>query len=158
MRASKFTVEQIAHASRRVESGMALSEMCRELGITETTFYRWKRKFGGIGTPELRELRQLRDENKKLRQVVADLTLDRVMLQDRPLHPDCINSHGGMRERMTGLCVAIDKKDGLGYRGLATMVVFHRNAPNTVPLPVRGSHRQDPWRGVLPRTTDLAPP
>ena len=82
MRTSKFTVEQIAHALRRVEGGVAVAELCRELGITETTFYRWKRKFHGLGTPELRELRQLRDENRKLKQVVADLTLDRTMLQD----------------------------------------------------------------------------
>ena len=82
MRTSKFTVEQIAHTLRRVEGGAAVAEVCRELGITETTFYRWKRKFGGMGTPELRELRQLRDENKKLKQVVADLTLDRTMLQE----------------------------------------------------------------------------
>ena len=82
MRTSKFTVEQIAHALRRAEGGVAIAEICRELGITETTFYRWKRKHHGIGTPELRELRQLRDENKRLKQVVADLTLDRSMLQD----------------------------------------------------------------------------
>ena len=82
MRTSKFTVEQIAHTLRRAESGTPIAEICRELGITETTFYRWKRKFHGMGTPELRELRQLREENRKLKQVVADLTLDRSMLQD----------------------------------------------------------------------------
>lgn len=82
MRTSKFTVEQIAHALRRVEAGSPVAEICRELGVTETTFYRWKRKYAGMGTPELRELRQLRDENKKLKQVVADLTLDRTMLQE----------------------------------------------------------------------------
>jgi putative transposase len=82
MRTSKFTVEQIAHALRRVEGGVPVAELCRELGITETTFYRWKRKYHGLGTPELRELRQLRDENRRLKQVVADLTLDRTMLQD----------------------------------------------------------------------------
>lgn len=82
MRTSKFTVEQISHALRRVEAGVAVTEICRELGITETTLYRWKRKHHGIGTPELRELRQLREENKKLKTVVADLTLDRAMLQD----------------------------------------------------------------------------
>jgi len=82
MRTSKFTVEQITHALRRVEGGIAVAELCRELGITETTFYRWKRKYHGLGTPELRELRQLRDENRRLKQVVADLTLDRTMLQD----------------------------------------------------------------------------
>ena len=82
MRTSKFTVEQIAHALKRVESGVVAAEVCRELGITETTFYRWKRKFGGITSPELRELRQLRDENRRLKGVVADLTLDRTMLQE----------------------------------------------------------------------------
>lgn len=61
---------------------MVVGEVCRELGITETTFYRWKRKFGGISSPELRELRQLRDENRRLKGVVADLTLDRTMLQE----------------------------------------------------------------------------
>ena len=82
MRTSKFTVEQIAHALRRVEAGTAVADLCRELGITETMFYRWKRKYHGLGTPELRQLRQLREENRKLKQVVADLTLDRTMLQD----------------------------------------------------------------------------
>ncbi len=82
MRTSKFTVEQISHALKRVESGVVAGEVCRELGITETTFYRWKRKFGGISSPELRELRQLRDENRRLKNVVADLTLDRTMLQE----------------------------------------------------------------------------
>jgi len=82
MRTSKFTVEQIAQSLRRVESGVAVAEVCRDVGITETTFYRWKRKFGGLGTPELRELRQLRDENRKLKQLVADLSLDRTMLQE----------------------------------------------------------------------------
>lgn len=54
MRTSKFTVEQIAHALKRVEGGVVVGEMCRELGITEATYYRWKKKFGGISTPELR--------------------------------------------------------------------------------------------------------
>lgn len=82
MRTSRFTVEQIAQALTRVEGGVVVGEVCRELGITETTFYRWKRKFGGISSPELRELRQLRDENRRLKAVVADLTLDRTMLQE----------------------------------------------------------------------------
>lgn len=82
MRTSKFTVEQIAHALKRVEGGVVVGEMCRELGITEATYYRWKKKFGGISTPELRELRQLRDENRRLKTAVVDLTLDRTMLQE----------------------------------------------------------------------------
>ena len=82
MKTSKFTVEQMAHALKRVEGGVVVGEVCRELGITEATFYRWKKKFGGISSPELRELRQLRDENRRLKAVVADLTLDRTMLQE----------------------------------------------------------------------------
>jgi len=82
MRTSKFTVEQISTALRRAEGGVAVAEICRELGITETTFYRWRRKYHGISTPELRELRQLRDENRKLKQIVADVTLDHTMLQE----------------------------------------------------------------------------
>jgi putative transposase len=81
MRTSKFTVEQIAGAVRRAEGGTPIAEICRELGITETTFYRWKRKFAGVSSPELRELRQLREENKKLKHLVADLALDREILQ-----------------------------------------------------------------------------
>jgi putative transposase len=82
MRSSRFTVEQIAQALKRVEGGVVVGEVCRELGITEATFYRWKKKFGGISSSELRELRQLRDENRRLKAVVADLTLDRTMLQE----------------------------------------------------------------------------
>lgn len=81
MRTSRFTVEQIAGAVRRAEGGTPITEICRELGITETTFYRWKRKFAGVSSPELRELRQLREENKKLKHLVADLALDREILQ-----------------------------------------------------------------------------
>ena len=77
-----FTEEQIAHALRQVEAGTAVLEVCRKLGVTEQTFYRWKRKFAGMGVAELRRLRQLEEENKKLKQVVADLMLDKAMLQE----------------------------------------------------------------------------
>jgi putative transposase len=82
MRTSKFTVEQIARGLKRVEAGTIVGEVCREMGITETTFYRWKNKFDGISSPEVREPRQMRDENRRLKGVVADLTLDRPMLQE----------------------------------------------------------------------------
>ena len=59
-----------------------MADVCREIGISEATFYAWKKRFGGLGVSELRELRQLRDENRKLKQLVADLTLDRHVLQE----------------------------------------------------------------------------
>ena len=82
MRQSRFTEEQIALALRPAEAGTLVSEICRKLEITETTFYRWKRKYAGLGVSERRELRQLRDENRKLKGLVADLTLDKQILQE----------------------------------------------------------------------------
>jgi putative transposase len=82
MRTSKFSPEQIAQALRQVASGTPVVEICRKLQVTEQTSYRWKRKFGDLGTPEVRELRQLRDENRKLKQLVADLSLDKSILQE----------------------------------------------------------------------------
>jgi putative transposase len=82
MKKSKFTEEQVAYALRQVEAGSPVLEVCRKLGITEQTFYRWKKKFAGMGVAELRRLRQLEEENRKLKQLVADLTLDKHILQE----------------------------------------------------------------------------
>jgi putative transposase len=82
MRTSRFTEQQVVAALRQVENGSAVAEVCRKLGVSEQTFYRWKRKYAGIGVAELRRLRQVEDENRRLKQLVADLTLDRQMLQE----------------------------------------------------------------------------
>ena len=77
-----FTNEQIVATLRLVESGLSVAEACRKMGISEQTFYRWKRKFAGIGVAELHRLRQLEEENKRLKALVADLSLDKHMLQE----------------------------------------------------------------------------
>ena len=82
MKRKRFTEEQISYALRQAESGTPVPEVCRKLGITPQTFYRWKRKFDGMGVAELRRLKQLEEENRKLKQLVADLSLDKKMLQD----------------------------------------------------------------------------
>ena len=82
MKTSRFSDEQIAHALRQAEAGTSVADIVRKLGVSEATFYSWKKKFGTLGTPEIRELRQLREENAKLKRIVADLTLDKTMLQD----------------------------------------------------------------------------
>ena len=82
MKKSKFTEEQIAFALRQAECGVAPAEVCRKLSISEQTFYRWKQKYAGMGVAEVRRLKELEDENRKLKQLVADLSLDKVMLQD----------------------------------------------------------------------------
>jgi len=79
---SRYTNEQIAFALRQAESGTPVGEVCRKMGVSEQTFYRWKRKYVGMGVAELRRLKQLEEENRRLKQLVADLALDKVMLQD----------------------------------------------------------------------------
>ena len=82
MKTKRFSEEQILYALRQVEGGEKATEVCRKMGVSEQTFYTWKRKYAGMGISELRELRQLREENRKLKQLVADLTLDKHMLQE----------------------------------------------------------------------------
>jgi putative transposase len=82
MKTSKFTDEQIVAALRQAEAGTPAVDICRKLGVTETTFYRWKRRFGDLGVSEVRELKQLRDENKKLKTLVAELSLDKTILRE----------------------------------------------------------------------------
>ena len=78
----RFSDEQIAFALRQAEAGTTVGEICRKMGIAEATFYRWKKVYAGMGVSEIRRLKQLEDENGKLKRLVADLTLDKTMLQD----------------------------------------------------------------------------
>ena len=82
MKKTKFTEQQIAFALRQAETGTRVVEVCRKLGISDATFYNWKKKYGGLGVSELRRLKQLEEENRQLKRMVADLSLDKQMLQD----------------------------------------------------------------------------
>lgn len=82
MKRTKFTEEQIAFALKQAETGTSVQEVIRKLGISEQTFYNWKKKYGGLGPSELRRLKQLEEENFRLKRMVADLSLDKQMLQD----------------------------------------------------------------------------
>ena len=82
MKRKRFTEEQIAFALRQAQCGVAVQEICRKMKITEQTFYRWKKKYAGMGVAEVRRLKSLEEENRKLKQLVADLSLDKAMLQD----------------------------------------------------------------------------
>ena len=82
MKRNRYTEPQIVFALQQAESGTPVAEICRKLGVAEATFYRWKKRYGGLDVTEIRRLRQLEDENRRLKQLVADLTLDKAMLQD----------------------------------------------------------------------------
>ena len=82
MKKSRFTEAQIAFVLKQAEDGGAVGEVCRKAGISEATFYNWRKKYGGLMPSEMRRLRQLEEENGKLKKLVADLSLDKAMLQD----------------------------------------------------------------------------
>lgn len=82
MKKSNFTESQIVFILKQAEDGTALSEVCRRAGISDATFYNWRKKYSGLLPSEMRRLRQLEEENGKLKRIVADLSLDKAMLQD----------------------------------------------------------------------------
>lgn len=82
MKKTRYTEEQIAFALKQAETGTRVEEVCRKMGISEATFYSWKKKFGGMGVTELRRLRQLEEDNHRQKRLLADLSLDKEMLQD----------------------------------------------------------------------------
>ena len=82
IKASKFTESQIAFVLKQGEEGTAVAEICRKAGISQATYFNWKKKFGGLLPSEVKRLRQLEEENNRLKRIVADLSLDKEMLQD----------------------------------------------------------------------------
>jgi len=82
MKRSRFTEEQVAYALRQAEAGTPVADVCRTLGVSEATFYVWKKKYANLGVSELKKLRLLEEENGRLKHVVADLTLDKHILQE----------------------------------------------------------------------------
>jgi putative transposase len=119
MRKSRFTEVQITMALRQAEAGTPITDICRKLEISDTTFFRWKKRFGSLGVPELRELRQLHEENRKLKGLVADLTLDKQILQEslrnngEPGAPARVGSVGG--RGLSRVAASGEPRDGGGH-------------------------------------------
>lgn len=82
MKRSKFSDQQIAFILRQAEEGTTVEEVCRKAGISMQTYYRWRKKYGGLMPSEMRRLKELEEENQRLKKLVADLSLDKAMLQD----------------------------------------------------------------------------
>jgi putative transposase len=82
MKKKRFAAEQIVAMLKQAELGIPVAELIRQVGVSEQTFYRWKKKYGGLEVDQVRQLKQMREENARLKRIVADLTLDKAMLQD----------------------------------------------------------------------------
>jgi len=112
--------EKIVYALRQVEAGKKVAEVCREMGVSPQAFYSWKRRYAGLGLNELRELRQLREENRKLKTLVADLTLDKHILQEvLSKKPEARGAAGIGAGRPRG--VPAERKPGLWAGGNHTL-------------------------------------
>jgi putative transposase len=107
MKKSAFTDEQIAYALKQAETGTPVAEVVRRMGIAEQTFYRWKKKYGDLPPSDVKKLRQLEEENKQLKQMVADLSLDKHMLQEV-----LSKKSSAVREARTGLPLSCNVLQG----------------------------------------------
>jgi len=94
----RYREEQIIYALRQVEGGRKIAEVCREMGVSEQTYHRWKKQYEGMGVSELRRLKQLEDENASLRKLVADLSLDKHILQEIVTKSSKARTQGGTGE------------------------------------------------------------
>ena len=146
MKKTRHTEEQIAFALKQAETGTSVAEVIRRMGISEQTFYRWKKVYGGLGVGELRCLKLLEEENRKLKQLVADLSLDKHILQDvlakktltprrrRELVAHVQASHG-VSERRGCLALGVDRSS---VRYVSHRQIRHRSCCASVIWPRRG--------------------
>jgi putative transposase len=120
----RFSVEQISGILKQAELGAPIPELCRQHGISEQSYYRWKKVYGGMEPSEARELKALRDENTKLKRLVADLSLDKVMLQD-VVQKSGEAPSGGVKSCATSWSI---------FGGTAARVSLRTDEPSVVPL------------------------
>jgi len=98
----RFAVEQIVAILKQAELGIPIAELIRQVGVSEQTFYRWKKKYSGLEVDQVRQLKQMQEENARLKRIVADLTLDKAMLQDvltKNSKALAVSSRGGVFKR-----------------------------------------------------------
>ena len=121
MKTSKFSDAQKAFVLKQAEDGVPVAEVCRKAGISQATFFNWKKKYGGMLPNEMRRLKQLEDENRRLKSIVADLSLDKEMLQDV------------IKRKLCGLLSIVSWLIVCGMSGINRSVVSVRYCPLIVP-------------------------
>ncbi|HTF99600.1 MAG TPA: IS3 family transposase [Nitrospirota bacterium] len=122
MKKTKFTEEQIAFALKQAETGTPVHEVIRKMGISEQTYYNWKKKYGGLGLSELRRLKQLEEENRQLKRMVADLSLDKQMLQD------VLFKKAVKPARRRALVESLQQRYRVSQRKACSVLLIHRNS------------------------------
>ena len=157
MKRKRYSVEQIVAAVKQHELGTPAADIARKLGIAEQTFYRWKKQYGGLEASEVRELKQLREENAKLKKLVADLSLDKLMLQDIASKAHCRSTHrfsdsgGIVVVVLVGLDVRLHK---LCWHELDLMPVFLKLSGKVLSSRT-GFHTDQAWRVLCDKLSEL---